>query len=120
MNTEIYPIIFQRRTLLLVRKNGIWVLPGGLLNPGEDDFGSLERTVKKELSMSTFGTPRIYEGFDITPSSEARAYFVDTLGEPKLSSEIEKYAWILSRNKPKISGISLEIVQALEEDKFLV
>ena len=50
MTTVVNAAIIQDGKILMVRKNQVWIFPGGKMEPGESDLEILTREVSEELS----------------------------------------------------------------------
>lgn len=51
MTIQVVDIIVERRGMILLTKRGdFWILPGGELEPGEDELKCLEAVVAKEMN----------------------------------------------------------------------
>jgi ADP-ribose pyrophosphatase YjhB (NUDIX family) len=50
MSIKVVDIIVERRgKILLIKRGDFWILPGGELEPGEDELECLEKVVSREM-----------------------------------------------------------------------
>lgn len=119
-------VIIDRGWIFLVRKDGIYIPPGGKPNPGESDEDCLRREIRKELSGTEIGNLTPYKSFrgrSISGSSEIEAmiYFTNIEGKlGKPSAEIEKYSWIHkdSLDRWPFSEATKKMIDSLKFDRL--
>ncbi|MBI3334349.1 NUDIX hydrolase [Candidatus Pacearchaeota archaeon] len=124
MQQVIDAIVLEYGKLLLFRKKGLWILPGGKLEEGESDEACLRREVAEESSGTEIRNLQLYKEFTgISPNRRLpvriRTYFADRFGQLGLpSGEIKETAWVPYRelHKYKLSDITHQIVRTLNED----
>ncbi len=87
--------------ILTVRKRGTsrFMLPGGKLEPGEDELSALARELGEELgitlrSASHFGRFSAPAANEPGATVRSSCYVVEVEGEIAIQSEIEEMAWI--------------------------
>ncbi|MDO8563794.1 MAG: NUDIX domain-containing protein [Nanoarchaeota archaeon] len=110
--------------ILLVRKNGIYIPPGGKIKPGESQEECLRREIREELSDTEVGPIRQYRPFigrSISGDSMIKAmiYFTSIHGKlGKPSAEIEGYAWVHRDTKDcwRVSEATRDMMNALYAD----
>ena len=55
MPIKVIDIIVERRGMILLTKRGdYWILPGGEIEPGDDELNCLEDVVAKEIERRTY------------------------------------------------------------------
>ncbi len=129
MNHVINGIILDNKRILLVRKKGIWILPGGKIKEGENELEALAREFKEELSETEIDvrSASFYKEFHgLTPHTQTpasvRTYHLRTplvIGEP--SAEIEAKSWMDSSeayNYP-VSELTKSIILSLKRDLYV-
>jgi 8-oxo-dGTP pyrophosphatase MutT (NUDIX family) len=85
--------------LILGLENGVWILPGGHVDRGEDWLVSLKRELKEEIGLEQFTVKKVVD-IAAMPDGDHSLYLLTFLiepidfKEPKLSNEHEKYAWV--------------------------
>ncbi|AUX71984.1 NUDIX hydrolase [Erwinia pyrifoliae] len=99
-------IIIHQRSLLLTRKRGteVFISPGGKPLAGEDHLSCLKRELDEELgvkikSFRPFGLFHGRAEFE-AQAIENHVYFVEIIGQPRASHEIEEIAWVNYRKPP--------------------
>lgn len=117
-------VVLSYGKLLLVRKKGIYIPPGGKLINGESDEDCLRREFREELSDTEIDNIHFYKELrGVSPHSNklilVRLYFTDIveqLGNP--SREIESADWIPFINIPhyNLSSLTAEMVSLLNKD----
>lgn len=105
MNTidKVGGIILKDKKLLVVQKRTKnnrqeFIIPGGKREPGENDFATLARELKEEISvnlikadaMGSFDDIAIFEQIPI----HIAVYEAQITGSPHCDSEIKKLVWI--------------------------
>ncbi len=112
--------------LLLVNKNGVYILPGGKPENGEKDYKCLIRELMEELSVSVEQI-KIYNFYNSfigkTPHKgyllENFVYFGTLNGRLNPSAEISEAKRIKDFENYKISDITNKIINSLKEDRYL-
>ncbi|MEK6899102.1 MAG: NUDIX domain-containing protein [Nanoarchaeota archaeon] len=124
-------VLLQDKKVLLVRKKtGIVLLPGGKRNEGESDLDCLAREFSEELpgTIADFDRAmRYHEVIGTSPTSKkpirATIYLVDfdKVGEP--ASEIVDKYWMnrvhIIMKKWEISAISYEALEAIMNRDYI-
>ena len=83
--------------VLILEKDGKWLLPGGRLEVGEESYSGLFREVFEEIGIRDFVVSKIW---DVRVSDSGDSYIVTFVGkttvesEIKLSSEHQAYMWV--------------------------
>ena len=122
-------VIIRGGELLIVKKRGAWILPGGKIKEGEYDFGCLRREVAEELSGTRINPCCLYDFFyGCSPhrrsSLQARVYFAELagfLGPATRGDSVSESSWLDRRNEGcyALSGVSRRIVCSLITDEYL-
>ncbi len=117
-------VIISHGRLLLVRKKGVYIPPGGKIMQGESDEECLRREIREELSRTEIENVRFYREIQgISPHEQkpisVRLYFADikgNLGNP--SGEIESSDWISFSRIPRcdLSPATKNMVELLNKD----
>ncbi len=117
---KIAAIIVKDKKLLLVKKKDgdILISPGGMIKGDETPEETLKRELKEELDVEfvdkkpfgIFTDKATYEDANLI----MYAYFVETKGDLKPKSEIEKFEWIGKDYKKK----NIKVASVLE--KFVI
>ena len=69
MKIKVVDIIVERRGMILLTKRGdFWILPGGEIEPGEDELHCLEEVVSRELKDQMSSSFRKLEKTIVGPS----------------------------------------------------
>lgn len=126
MQTAINLICIRDNTILLVLKDGFWILPGGKPYQTETEEACLIRELDEELLAEEVIIGKHYGDFEgLTPHGKERltavTYFGDIGGDLTASNEISD-AEFFSRDEfadIPISEITLKIIAKLIEDGFL-
>lgn len=119
--------IIRDGRLLLVKKNGVHIPPGGKPKTGENDEDCLRREIREELSdteVLTLTPYKSFRGLSISGRNEIEAVIYRTdingeLGRP--SGEIDDYAWVLYSSictKYRVSQATIRMAVDLHRDKF--
>ena len=125
MRTAINAAVIQDRSVLIVRKKEIWILPGGKPNPGETDLECLIREASEELSGTQFVGFTWYGRFEgQTPHTGdilcAQVYFAMILGKLQPpSAEIKETYWFKREDQHRLSEITTKIIDSLKNDSYL-
>ena len=99
-------ILFERRT-----DNGMWCIPGGALELGEDFIDGLKREIKEETNLE-INNPELFTlraGIHMVYPNSDEMYYTDAVyivrsfsGELESDSESDRLSWIGIDNLPKI------------------
>lgn len=125
MEKAVSGLTIRERKILLVRKNGKWILPGGKIEQKESDIECLCREFQEELPGTKIEDIRYYNSFrGKAPhkkySIKMDVYFVDiseNIG--RVSKEIDSAEWVENFSDYNISGITKKIINKAVEDKYL-
>ena len=104
---KIGAIILDSKKILVCKKRGKFIIPGGKIEKNESHKECLKRELKEELgveliSQEFFGSFEDDSALDPGMRIKMDVYTVDIQGEPKASSEIEEIAYADSKNKHNI------------------
>jgi nucleoside triphosphatase len=116
--------------LILGFGSGIWILPGGHVDRGENWEEAFRRELKEELGLENFTITKLVDITSWTPKDHdhtiyALTFLIDAPGflEPILSDEHLKHAWVTLDNLDNynfIDDISKKRVRkGLEDKSFL-
>lgn len=125
MRLAINATIIKEKSVLLVKKQEYWILPGGKPNDGESDRECLCREVSEELSGTQIGDIRYYQKFKGKSPHKgdiiiARVYFAYLKGElKKPSSEISDAKFFSINNYCNVSELTSLIIENLKQDGYL-
>lgn len=81
--------------ILILKKDGKWMLPGGRLKEGENWFEGLSREIREETGITNFSIEKILD-----VDNSGKIYFVTFLCKDmgnsgiKLSAEHQEYVWL--------------------------
>ena len=105
---KIAGIIIKDKKLLMVRKYNEphFIMPGGKIKENETKEQALKRELKEELSIELKSMKKIktWEAKHFKDKNKIvkmETYFVEILGEPKATNEINELKWIDSSYKDK-------------------
>jgi 8-oxo-dGTP diphosphatase len=90
--------------VLILKKDGKWMLPGGRLEENETWLEGLNREVREETGIREFSIEKI---LDVDTSDSQDTYIITFLGKVKenpkitLSDEHQDYAWLSGSNITK-------------------
>lgn len=95
------------KKLLLCMKNGVYIIPGGRLEKGEGHIACLKRELMEELrvELDTYKYFRVFEGdASLDPGEKLlmETYLITFTGKPTPSREIEKIAYVNSKNEDNL------------------
>lgn len=124
MRKAIGVAIIKDGRILLVKKQEVWILPGGKPEMGEPDIQCLLREVKEELPKIKLSNLKYFGSFvGITPHTGdeliAEVYLADADGEITPSAEISKAEYVGKPEKYNLSDITSKIVVSLRRRGFL-
>lgn len=125
MQEVICAAIIKNKSILLVEKKGVWILPGGKPLESESDIECLNREIIEELSNTAIINTKFYKSFEgIAPHTKvsilAKVYFADINGLlKKPSGEISSIAWVSDFSKYNLSKTAEKIIYSLKRDKLL-
>lgn len=125
MDMAINLAVIEKDGLLLVKKENVWILPGGKSEKKDkSDYETLIREFNEELPGTKIFLFSYYDTFiGKTPHSNrdlaAKVYFgkVENLG--RASSEINDAKYIMDFENYNLSKIIQEIVLSLRRDRCL-
>ena len=110
--------------MLVVRKDGSWLLPGGKPETGESDLECLCREVHEELSKTKLKNIRYYGEFigktHVGEEFKTKVYLADIdgkLGKP--SGEIIASVWINDINNYIFSNMNSMVIGSLINENYL-
>lgn len=109
--------------ILLVKKENLWILPGGKIKKGKDDFESLERKIGEELNTKVF-IGNFYKTFfraNLFGRNflEVKTYFSSLIKNMTSSEEIGNIKFVSNPHECPVSYITKEIISSLEMDGYL-
>jgi 8-oxo-dGTP diphosphatase len=93
-------VLRDRRILMVRKRNGLsFILPGGKLEPGENELQGLIRELDEELGCGLLSAEYLGDfsapAADLTDTTvTVRLYRGEISGEPAPRSEIEELRWI--------------------------
>lgn len=100
-NRAVKAVIYndQGSLLLVERFDGLWDLPGGLVEPGEQDVRALTREIAEELNVvAVIGGPagrwQFFRGVDQAIVTVQNYSVIIQSGVIRLSHEHRSYAWV--------------------------
>ena len=118
-------IALKNNKLLLIKKQNVWILPGGNQVEGEDEIKCLERNLVEQLPCLKLNGPNFFGGFFGKSAFgdynlEALAYRSEISGEA-ISGENFSSGWFSSEELDgiKISEITKKAVSSLRDEKRL-
>ncbi|MFH0945056.1 MAG: NUDIX hydrolase [Planctomycetota bacterium] len=120
-------ILLRRGRVLLVRRGrppaqGLWSLPGGVLEAGERLADGVRREIREETGLEV-SAPRVFEVFErIIRDKQGRLEYhyvlIDYLcravgGEPRPGGDASAVEWVRQRDLPQrpITEGTLEVIQ---------
>jgi 8-oxo-dGTP diphosphatase len=119
METAIGLLSIVDHRVLLVRKRGTWILPGGKPEENENDRMCLRRELEEELPRASCVIGRFFGEFSgTTPHSRkkltARVYFGTAEGDLAPGAEIEASRYFAFREleSENVSDITREIIES--------
>ncbi|MCK5043629.1 NUDIX domain-containing protein [Candidatus Pacearchaeota archaeon] len=118
-------VVIRDEKILLVRKNDIWILPGGKPHEKESDIECLCREFGEELSGLKIEDIRYYDCFEgRTPCTKdmlkVETYFCEiSEGIGKPSQEISGVEWVKNFSDYNISNVTKKVINSLKENKYL-
>ena len=75
-------ITVDKRVVLLRNDRDEWELPGGRVDPGEDEVMALRREIREELGIEAIVVPEPLDRYDFTPIPGALVTIVTYACEP--------------------------------------
>ena len=116
-------LLAKKRPLPRVVYEGVWVIPGGVVDSGETNEEALQREVLEETNLKIknikYLTSLVFERDDNIPVVVISLYADPEEGEIKLSKEMTEYKWVTlqeAKNHDLIEGIYEELIML---DKIL-
>lgn len=110
-------LAISKDKVLLVEKKGVWILPGGKPNVGEESLDCLAREIREELPKVSLKIKKFLDNFTgISPHSEKEinvlVYECDIVGDIKVANEISDSNWIriCDLDKYSLSNVTKEIL----------
>jgi ADP-ribose pyrophosphatase YjhB (NUDIX family) len=120
MSIKVVDIIVERRSkILLIKRGDFWILPGGEIEPGEDEMQCLEEVVSREIKDQVSTVFRKLEK-TIKGSSPVRdgdvevSIYVGDIGSKKMSDVTDCNAhWFSRESLPSIrlSNITKDVLE---------
>lgn len=120
MSIKVVDIIVERRSkILLIKRGDFWILPGGEVEPGEDEMQCLEEVVSREIKDQVSTVFRKLEK-TIKGSSPVRdgdvevSIYVGDIGSKKMSDVTDCNAhWFSRESLPSIrlSNITKDVLE---------
>jgi len=120
MSIKVVDIIVERRgKILLIKRGNFWILPGGEIEPGEDEMHCLEEVVSREIKDQVSTVFRKLEK-TIKGSSPVRdgdvevSIYVGDIGSKKMSDVTDCNAhWFSRESLPSIrlSNITKDVLE---------
>ena len=117
--------IIKEQSILLVKKRGVWIVPGGKIQERETDEECLVREYREELSGTQIEIKGFYGKFlgkniRRTDNVFNKVYFADIIGNLGLpSAEIEASGYFRDFQGVNLSEIASRITCSLRRDKYL-
>lgn len=123
MRKAINLAVIDGKKILLVKKDDVWILPGGKPIWNESDYGCLIREIGEELGAKII-LKNYYSSFiGKTPHTgdelESRVYFGDLTGSINPSGEISGARFVNNFSDYPISEITKKIINSLRRDYYL-
>ena len=120
-------LVLKEGNILVVKKKGFWILPGGKLDNGESDLECLSREFEEEIFGAKIKNEIPYNVFlGIIPYSKkeiiVRTYFAELDGVLNMSSrEISGvcYVPLFSEYTKNLSDITWSIMLSLKKEGYL-
>ena len=120
MSIKVVDIIVERRSkILLIKRGDFWILPGGEIEPGEDEMHCLDEVVSREIKDQVSTVFRKLEK-TIKGSSPVRdgdvevSIYVGDIGSKKMSDVTDCNAhWFSRESLPSIrlSNITKDVLE---------
>lgn len=120
MSIKVVDIIVERRSkILLIKRGDFWILPGGEVEPGEDEMQCLEEVVSREIKDQVSTVFRKLEK-TVKGSSPVRdgdvevSIYVGDIGSKKMSDVTDCNAhWFSRESLPSIrlSNITKDVLE---------
>jgi 8-oxo-dGTP diphosphatase len=125
MRKGICAVSIKDNKILLVKKQKIWILPGGKPEKEESDIQCLVREINKEelpgTKLKNIQFYQITEG--LAPHKkdvlQIKVYFANIIGEINPSAEIKDAVWTKNPETYRLSDITNKIVISLRKDGHL-
>ncbi len=116
--------VIKNGSILLVKKQETWILPGGKSEIDETDTECILREISEELPFLVVQNLIFFGTFNgITPHSkknrDAKVYFADVEGDITPSAEISEAKWIKNTERYNLSDITQKIVLSLRQNGHL-
>lgn len=112
---KIGAIIIKDKRILVCRKKGLFIFPGGKKEKNENDLECLKRELKEELRVDLIGH-KFFGNYEddatLDPGLRVKinAYLVEINGEPKASREIEEIKYINCKDNINLGSILKKFV----------
>ncbi len=116
MNNVVGAIVRHKKKVLCLRRaphesfDGLWEIPSGHVEAGEEADEALERELREETSLVLQDVEREVSSF-VYGENLQRNFVVDTTGDVEISPEHDKYAWV----SPDHPGLSQEVRDVLRD-----
>lgn len=114
----------KSKSILLVKKKEVWILPGGKPKTEESDADCLIRELKEELPGIRVANLKFYGLFrgkspHIGDNIRVKVYIGDVEGKLQPSAEIIAAEWVKDMKRYKLANVTQKIVFSLKQKGHL-